>query len=66
MSAWVSKHLLVYHTCIYNDDNNIKIYIPHDELKLTREGDQALISIVINYFHKAADLKAMQKVRMMI
>ena len=56
--AWVSKHSLVYHACIYNDDNNIIISIPHDELKTAREGDQSVMSICIKPFHKAAELKA--------
>ena len=56
----------MYHTYIYNDDNNIKNSISHDELKLARERDQALISISIKNFYEAAKLKAMQKVRIMI
>ena len=31
-----------------------------------REGNQVLMSTGIKYFHKAADLKAIQKLRMMI
>ena len=56
----------MYHTCIYNDDNNIIISIPHDELQLAREGNQALISIAIKHLHKAAEMRAIQKARMMI
>ena len=66
ISDWVSKHSLVYHTCIYNDDNNIEISISHDELKPAREGEQALMSIAIKSFHKAPELKSIKKVIMMI
>ena len=44
----------------------IMIYIPHDELKPVREGYQTLMSIAIEKFHKAAELKSIQKARMMI
>ena len=66
ISSWVSKYSLVYHTCIYNDDNNIIVSIPHNELKSAREGYQSLISIAIKNFHKTAELKAIQQVIMMI
>ena len=64
--AWVSKHSLVYHTCIYNDAKKIIIYIPHNEFKPAREGCKGLMSISIKYFHKVSELKVIQKVRTMI
>ena len=66
MSAWLLKHSLVYHTCIYNDNNNIKIFIPHDGLKSIREGYQLLMSITLKHFYNDVNLKAIQKLTMMI
>ena len=52
ISAWISKHSLVYHTFIYSDYNNIIISVLHDELKLARGEDQVLMSSATKNFHK--------------
>ena len=63
-SSWTSQHSWIYHVCEFNYAHEIRLNIEHAELKPRREGDRSIMAEVYRYFNSAADLRAINRVRM--
>jgi hypothetical protein len=65
-SSWTSQHSWIYHVCEFNYAREmIRLNIEHAELKPRREGDRSIMAEVYHHFNSAADLRAINRVRML-
>ena len=64
-SSWTSQHSWIYHVCAFNYAHEIRLNIEHAELKPRREGDRSIMAVAYNHFNSAADLRAINRVRML-
>ena len=64
-SSWTSQHSWIYHVCEFNYTHEIRLNIAHAELKPRREGDQSIMAAAYHYFNSAAELRAINRVRML-
>jgi hypothetical protein len=63
-SSRTSQHSWIYHVFEFNYAHEMRLNIEHAELKPRRGGDRSIMAEVYRYFNSAADLRAINRVRM--
>ena len=66
ITKYVARHSYIYHILQYNHDNNISLHIDHKTLQPQRQGDESIMLHASYYFSTIADLRSIQRVRMML
>ena len=64
ISKYVATHSWMYSTIEYNYENDIKITIPHGQLKGKRKNSKAIMQCALEIHDNRSTLKAINSVRM--
>jgi len=64
-AKWCSDHSWLFHVCQFNNDHEIAIKIEHAALKPKRLHDRAIMDVVQEIFDSKAELRAINRVRML-
>ena len=60
---YISHHSWIFHTCLFNFENNIQLRIKHTELAPQRINDHSIMALALQMYTSSSILKSINKVR---